>query len=73
MIEDIDFKCARYIVEYGSGTGVFTEKIVKRRKKDTKVLLFENNKEFFNLLKEKYKDESNIYVVNDSAEYIGNT
>lgn len=71
MIEDIDFKCASYIVEYGSGTGIFTEKIVKRRKKGTKVLLFESNKEFCNLLKEKYKDESNIYIINDSAEYIG--
>lgn len=71
MIEDIDFKCAKYIVEYGSGTGVFTEKIVKSRKKDTKILLFESNKEFCDLLKEKYKDESNIYTINDSAEYIG--
>lgn len=71
MIEEIDFKCTRYIVEYGSGTGVFTEKIVERRKKDTKVLLFESNKEFYDLLKEKYKDEPNIYIINDSAEYIG--
>ena len=71
MIENIDFKCARYIVEYGSGTGVFTEKIIRRRKKDTKILLFESNKEFCNLLKEKYEDESNIYIINDSAEYIG--
>jgi len=71
MIQEIDFKDARYIVEYGSGTGVFTEKIVKRIKKDTKVLLFESNKEFCDLLKEKYEDEPNIYIINDSAEYIG--
>jgi len=71
MIEDIDFKCANCIVEYGSGTGIFTEKIVKRRKKDTRILLFESNKKFCNLLKEKYKDEFNIHIVNDSAEYIG--
>lgn len=36
-----------------------------------KVLLFESNKEFCNLLKEKYKDEPNIHVINNSAEYIG--
>ncbi|EHI97656.1 hypothetical protein CDLVIII_0949 [Clostridium sp. DL-VIII] len=71
MIEDIEFKSARYIVEYGSGTGVFTEKIVKGRKKNTKILLFESNKKFCDLLKDKYKNESDIYVINDSAEYIG--
>lgn len=71
MIEDIDFNSARYIVEYGSGTGVFTEKIVKGRKKNTRILLFESNKKFCDLLKDKYKDESDIYIINDSAEYIG--
>ncbi|WP_186005566.1 hypothetical protein [Clostridium sp. DL-VIII] len=35
-------------------------------------MFFESNKEFSSdLLEEKYKDESNIYIVNDSAEYIG--
>lgn len=71
MIENIDFEGASCIVEYGSGTGVFTEKIIKRRKKDTKILLFESNKEFCNLLKEKYEDEPNIYIINDSAECVG--
>lgn len=71
MIENIDFKSASYIVEYGSGTDIFTEKIMKRRKKDTKILLFESNNEFCNLLKEKYKDEPDVHVINDSSEYIG--
>jgi len=70
MIENIHFNRASYIVEYGPGTGVFTEKIIKRRKRDAVVLLFESNKEFHNLLKEKYKDEPNLYIINDSAEYI---
>ena len=70
MIENINFNSASCIVEYGSGTGVFTEKIIKRRKKDTMILLFESNQEFCNLLKEKYKDEPNLYIIDDSAEYI---
>ncbi|WP_315118265.1 rRNA adenine N-6-methyltransferase family protein [uncultured Clostridium sp.] len=70
MIENIDFNCASYIVEYGPGTGVFTEKMIKKRKRDTIILLFESNKEFCNLLKEKYKNEPNLYIINDSAEYI---
>lgn len=70
MVRNIDFNCARYIVEYGPGTGVFTEKMIERRNRDTIILLFESNKEFCNLLEEKYKDEPNLHIINDSAEYI---
>jgi phospholipid N-methyltransferase len=71
MVENIDFKSANCIVEYGPGTGVFSEKIIRRRKKETIILLFESNKDFYNMLKEKYKDEPNLHIINDSAEYIG--
>lgn len=71
MIKNIDFNSASYIVEYGPGTGVFSEKIIKKRKRHTIILLFESNKEFYDLLKEKYKYEPNLYIINDSAEYIG--
>lgn len=47
MIEAINFENAEYIVEYGPGTGVFTEKILKRRKADTKIILVENNNGFY--------------------------
>jgi phospholipid N-methyltransferase len=70
MIEDIDFNNAKDIVEYGPGTGVFTEKLIKNRKKGTVILLFECNNEFYRMLKEKYKNESNLHIINDSAEYI---
>ena len=71
MTQNIDFNSAKCIVEYGAGTGVFTNNILKQRKPDTIVILFENNKEFFNQLNEKYTHEVNLYVVNDSAEQIG--
>ncbi|WP_241139304.1 ribose ABC transporter ATP-binding protein [Bacillus mycoides] len=32
MIEEIDLKKVYYIVEYGPSTGVFTEKLIKRRR-----------------------------------------
>jgi len=70
MIEEIDFDYAKYIVEYGPGTGVFTEKLVKNRTKGTLILLFEYNYEFYKGLKEKYKNEPNMYIINDSAEYM---
>lgn len=68
MIDNIDFNNADYIVEYGAGTGVFTEKMIERRKKNSVILIFENNEEFYSILKEKYKAEPYIYIVNDSAE-----
>lgn len=70
MIENIDFSCADYIMEYGPGTGVFTEQILKNRKRNTVILLLESNKDFYNLLKKKFGDELNLYIINDSAEYI---
>lgn len=70
MITNIDFAKAQYIVEYGPGTGVFTDKLLKNRNKDTIILLIENNREFYDLLEEKYKEETNLYIINDSAENI---
>ncbi|MEO4053010.1 rRNA adenine N-6-methyltransferase family protein [Solibacillus sp. CAU 1738] len=70
MIEKINFKKAKYIVEYGPGTGVFTEKLIKKRDSKTVILLVENNKGFYSLLKEKYKEQNNVFVVNGSAEHI---
>ncbi|MFE4243773.1 class I SAM-dependent methyltransferase [Peribacillus butanolivorans] len=70
MIKGIDFKKAKYIVEYGPGTGVFTEKLIKKRNPKTIVLLVENNKEFYLLLNEKFKEEENLFIVYGSAENI---
>ncbi|MDQ0256069.1 phospholipid N-methyltransferase [Evansella vedderi] len=70
VIDDIDFNQAEYIVEYGPGTGIFTEKILAKRKENTIVLLVELSKEFYQTLKEKYEGEENLYIVNGSAENI---
>lgn len=68
MVDNIDFETADYIVEYGPGTGVFTDKIIDNREPHTVVMLIESNREFCKLLKEKYKNEENIFIVNGSAE-----
>lgn len=70
MTEGIDFDKAGCIVEYGPGTGVFTDRLVKGRAKDTSLLLIEYNEDFCSLLREKYRGLKNLYIVNDSAEYI---
>ncbi|PJH92525.1 class I SAM-dependent methyltransferase [Bacillus sp. SN1] len=68
MMEGIEFKTAKYIVEYGPGTGAFTKKLLEKRNPKTIILLVEQNKAFYLLLKEKFKDERNVFIVNGSAE-----
>lgn len=70
MINTINFSNAKYIVEYGPGTGVFTDKLINKRNMSTVILLIEYNYEFFRALNEKYKNESNLYVINGSAENV---
>ncbi len=35
MLRNVTFNQARVIIEYGLGTGVFTEEIIKRKKPET--------------------------------------
>lgn len=70
MISEIDFEKAKYIVEYGPGTGAFTEKILSRVDNDTIVILIEINKEFYNTLKKLYGYKKNVIILNDSVENI---
>lgn len=68
MVKDVDFNKANVIVELGPGTGVFTDIILKKRNPNTKVMLIENDKRFYSLLKRKYKDKENLFIMNGSAE-----
>lgn len=70
MMEEIDFESSSCIVEYGPGTGVFTDEILKRRKKDTMLILIEYNEDFCRILREKYKNEENVFIIEGSAENI---
>ncbi|PES60330.1 SAM-dependent methyltransferase [Bacillus cereus] len=70
MMENINFENAKYIIEYGPGTGVFTEKLLKKRNSNITLMLVENNREFYLMLKEKYKKEKNLFIVWGSAENI---
>jgi len=70
MTASIDFDKAEYVAEYGPGTGVFTEHLLSKRKKDTVVLLFETNDDFYEVLKKKYRHKTDFYLINDSAEQL---
>ncbi|WP_346847156.1 rRNA adenine N-6-methyltransferase family protein [uncultured Clostridium sp.] len=70
MIRNIDFNKCSCIVEFGPGTGIFTEEILKRRNKNTIIILIEYNEEFYRILRSKYEDMENVHIINDSAENI---
>jgi phospholipid N-methyltransferase len=68
VMAPIDFSKANCIVEYGPGTGVFTDAIIQRRRAETVLLLVEVNEEFCRLLKERYAGQPNVHVVLGSAD-----
>ena len=69
MCNRIDFEKARYIVELGPGTGVFTSEILKRAHPECKILLIELNLTFYEILKSKFKDDR-LIILNRSADEI---
>lgn len=46
MLEDIDFKNSTCIIEYGPGTGVFTERLVDRKRDNTLLIVLRIIKSF---------------------------
>lgn len=70
MIASINFNTARCIVEYGPGTGVFTEQLIQKKRENTLLLVFENNEKFHRLLQLKYGSIKNVHIIFDSAEHV---
>ncbi|MCR5886590.1 hypothetical protein LRS06_02135 [Hymenobacter sp. J193] len=72
VVESIDFDRAACIVEYGPGTGVFTDELIKRRRADTVLVLMEVNPRFCEQLRERYAGQPGVHVIEDSADKTGN-
>ena len=62
VMAPINFATARCIVEYGPGTGVFTDILIGRRRAET-VLLVEVDQRFCQLLRARYSSQPNVHVV----------
>lgn len=71
MLENINFKESKVIVELGPGTGVFTRKILEKLHPEGKLFVFELNDAFMAMLKKEFKDER-VVLIHDSAEKISN-
>ena len=69
MLEPVDFKSAKLIIELGPGTGVFTQEIIQRMRPDAKLLIFELNDNFYGILNERINDPR-VQLIHDSAEHI---
>lgn len=65
----INFDRTRLIVEYGPGTGVFTQYLLKHMKTDSRLIVIERNKDFNSILRRTIHDPR-IVIVNDSAENV---
>lgn len=56
MAQQVDWQCARVIVELGAGTGVLTQKIAERKHPDCRVLIVERDPEMRKRLQQQYPD-----------------
>lgn len=71
MLKGIDFNRVSVVVELGPGNGVFTQEIIKTVTADTKIIVFELEPTYINLLQNKFGDR--ITLVNKSAHLLSET
>jgi phospholipid N-methyltransferase len=69
LLNKVDWKRARTIVEYGPGVGTITERILERMSPEARLVVFEMNYDFVRHLKRAYPD-SRLHVVHGSAENV---
>lgn len=66
MLDHLNFKSAKLVVELGPGTGVFTERIIEKLGKDCTLLIIELNDKFYKDLKKRITDKR-VYIRKGSA------
>ncbi|XP_031638152.1 uncharacterized protein LOC116350500 [Contarinia nasturtii] len=68
LLAPIDFKNATLIVEYGAGVGNISIEILRRMRKDAKLLVFEINEDLIEFLKSEYHDDRFIATDRSAAD-----
>lgn len=69
MLNDVDFSKDLVLVEFGPGTGVFTDEIISRMTEKSVLYVFELNEVFFDSLNKRIKDPR-VKLFHDSAEKV---
>lgn len=67
LLDKVDFARARVLVEYGPGTGVITDAMRERLHPDAKCVCIEVMPNFVAMLRERYRDDPRMIVVEGSA------
>lgn len=70
MVEPIDFKKAKTIIEFGAGEGCITREILNKTQVGSKILSFELNETLFEHL-QNIKDRR-LSFINDNVTQLGN-
>ncbi|MBI3035004.1 SAM-dependent methyltransferase, partial [Candidatus Woesearchaeota archaeon] len=70
IINSIDFRKSKNIVELGPGLGTFTKAILKKAKPEARLFCFEVNKKFCAYLASNISDER-LKIVKAGAENLG--
>ncbi|MBQ3653134.1 MAG: methyltransferase type 11, partial [Synergistaceae bacterium] len=68
MLDSVDWPNARYIAELGAGTGVFTREIVKRARKDAKILVFEIDPALQKMIRDEHPEHEGLSLHSDAQE-----
>jgi phospholipid N-methyltransferase len=69
VLDPIDWERTRVIVEYGPGVGTFTREILRRMRKDARLVAIETNRHFVEFLTASLPD-TRLHVVLDSAAHV---
>lgn len=70
VCQKVDFSEPRVIVEYGPGTGVFTEYLLERLKPGSKLILIEKNEGFVEILRDTLGQDPRVMVYEEAAENV---
>jgi phospholipid N-methyltransferase len=71
VCQRVDYSKDNVIVEYGPGTGVFTDYLLDKSSENSKLILIETNENLVQDLENKYKDDKRVEIYHDSAENVG--
>jgi phospholipid N-methyltransferase len=66
MLNEVDWRSAKVIVEYGPGVGTFTREILSRMRRDATLVVFETNEEFIEHLRGSIRDKR-LHLIHASA------
>ncbi|XP_031639578.1 uncharacterized protein LOC116351600 [Contarinia nasturtii] len=68
VLAPIDFENSKLIVEYGAGVGNISIEILRRMRKDAKLVVFEINEDLIEFLKNEYHDDRLIASDRSAAD-----